>query len=104
MSEISRSPIVLPAVAWSEADGTMVNVNGRIQRVRRSHAPRAERRPAWRIAADVAAAASVELPSWGSAAEVLTAIAGSVGPYDGMDEETIGLLGVAAEAAAATGA
>jgi NADH-quinone oxidoreductase subunit G len=99
-----QATVVLPAGAWAEEDGTMVNFEGRVQRVRRAHVPRAERRPAWRIAADVARSAAVELPAWASSADVLASLAGSVGSYHGLDEQTIGLLGVANETATATGA
>ncbi|HXV75262.1 MAG TPA: molybdopterin-dependent oxidoreductase, partial [Candidatus Polarisedimenticolaceae bacterium] len=97
----SRAGVVLPVAAWAEEDGTIVNFEGRIQRVRRAHLPRGERRPAWRVAVDLARAAEIDLPQWSSAADVLASLGTAVAAYDGLDEETIGLLGIAATAAAA---
>jgi len=98
-----QATLVLPAAAWAEEDGTLVNFDGRIQRLRRAHLPRGERRPGWRVAADLAADAGIEMPDWSSAADVLDSLAAGVGPYQGLNEEKIGMLGVPA-AAAATGA
>jgi len=70
-----RASLVLPGCSWSEEDGTMTNCDGRVQQVRRCHRPRGEGRPGWRIVADLAAAAGVEVPAWGSDAEVLEALA-----------------------------
>ena len=86
--------VLLPAAAWSEAEGTMVNFQGRIQRVSRCHLPRGERRPGWKIAAELAAACGAGLRHWTSAQEVLRSMAESVREYAGVDFETISLLGV----------
>jgi NADH-quinone oxidoreductase subunit G len=98
-----RAELLLPAAAWSEEDGTLVNFEGRIQRVRRVHVPRGERRPGWRVAADVGLAAGPTMPAWSSAADVLASLAAEVPMYDGLDEERIGLLGVPGAAAAPVG-
>ncbi|MDH3629396.1 MAG: 2Fe-2S iron-sulfur cluster-binding protein [Acidobacteriota bacterium] len=95
--------ISLPAPPWSEEDGTMTNFEGRVQRVRRARVPRGEARPAWRLVADLAEAASVEFPSWGSAADVLVTLSENCKPFEGLDEEAVGLLGVASAATAPAG-
>jgi NADH-quinone oxidoreductase subunit G len=87
--------ILLPAAAWSEQDGTMVNFEGRVQRVRRAHLPHGEGRPGWRVARDVAEAAGLEFPAWTEGGEVLATMADTVEEYRGLDAEAIGLLGVA---------
>jgi hypothetical protein len=46
------------------------------------------------VAAEIAAARGVELPGWSSAADVFASLAGSVVAFQGLDAETIGLLGV----------
>jgi NADH-quinone oxidoreductase subunit G len=84
----------LPAAAWAEEDGTLVNFEGRVQRVRRCHPPRGEGRPGWRVACDLAAAAGAAMPEWTSADEVLAALAASVPELRGLDAAAIGLLGV----------
>jgi NADH-quinone oxidoreductase subunit G len=91
----ASASVVLPSAAWSEEEGTQVNFEGRIQRVNRCHLPEGEGRPGWRIALDIATAAGVELPAWTSARDVLASLARIVREYDGLDAETIGLLGVA---------
>ncbi len=96
-----QATLLLPTAAWAEEDGTMVNFEGRIQRVRRSHMPRGEGRPGWRVVADVASAADLEWPEWTDAGEVLETLAAGVEPYRGMTEEKIGLLGVVGAASAA---
>jgi NADH-quinone oxidoreductase subunit G len=85
----------LPAAAWSEEDGTIVNFEGRIQQLRRARLPAGAARPAWRIAVDLAEAAGVAIGSWGAAADVLAAAAGEVRELGRLRETEIGLLGVA---------
>jgi len=99
-----HAEVVIPAAAWSEEDGTLVNFEGRIQRARRVHAPRGERRPGWRVAVDLALAAGLDVPAWASAGEVLAALAATVPEFQGVDEQRIGLLGVRGADAAAVGA
>jgi NADH-quinone oxidoreductase subunit G len=85
--------VVLPAAAWSEQDGTMVNFQGRVQAVRRCHLPHGEGRPGWRVVRDLAEAVGIELPQWTSHVEVLESLAEHVDEYRGMNVERIGLLG-----------
>ena len=93
--------VLLPVAAWAEEDGCYVNFEGRIQRVRRCHLPRGEGRPGWRVAADIGVALGLEPPQWGSAADVLISLAGSVEAFEGLTEEKIGPLGVRGAAAPA---
>jgi predicted molibdopterin-dependent oxidoreductase YjgC len=92
--------VAIPSASWSEADGTYVNFEGRAQRVRRCHLPFREARPGWRIAADVAAAAGAPLPAWTGADDVLRALSAGVAEFEGVTAEAMGLLGLAAPAAA----
>ncbi len=94
-----QATLLLPAAAWSEEDGSLVNFEGRVQWTRRGHRSRGEGRPGWRIAADVAEQAGVELPGWSSAADVLATMAAAVEPFSGMSEAGLGLLGVRAATA-----
>src|SRR6185436_6906430 len=61
--------VALPAAAWSEEDGTVVNFQGHLQRVQRAHLPHGEGRPGWRIVRDLAEAAGLTLPGWTAAFE-----------------------------------
>ena len=87
--------ILLPTAAWSEETGTMVNFQGRIQRVERCHLPGGEGRPGWRVALDLAEAAGVRMPLWTAPEDVLGSLAEKVKEYEGLGFESIGLLGVA---------
>ncbi len=89
-----EASVLLPMSAWSEQEGTLVNFEGRIQQALRCHLPRGEGRPGWKVAAELAAACDVVLPGWTSAGDVLRAMGESVPPYEGLDAEAIGLLGV----------
>ena len=99
-----QATLAIPMAAWSEEDGTYVNFEGRVQRVRRSHLPRGEGRPGWRVAADLLRAAGGEAPDWSTAADVLEALAGKVTEYESLTEEKVGLLGVPGRASAPAGA
>jgi NADH-quinone oxidoreductase subunit G len=94
--------VVLPAAAWSEQDGTMVNFEGRAQAVRRCHLPQGEGRPGWRVVRDLAESAGIEMPPWTSHVEVLESLAREVEEYRGLNVESIGLLGAAVGAGTAT--
>jgi len=93
----------IPAGAWTEEDGSVVNFEGRIQLVRRARPPRSEIRPGWRVAADLAEAVHVAMPGWASAADVLRDLAAAVPAFDGATPETIGLLGRPTRSAAPAG-
>ena len=98
LDETARgASLLLPSAAWSEAAGSLVNFEGRVQWVRRCHRPLGEGRPGWRIAADLAEHAAIELPNWSSTADVLESLAASVEPYQGLTESRLGLLGISAK-------
>jgi len=102
VSGAARSAAVaLPSASWSEADGTYVNFEGRVQRVRRCHLPLHDARPGWRIAADVAEAAGVAGLVFASADEVFASLANRVRAFESLTVSALGLLGVPAPAAAA---
>jgi len=98
---VDGATVALPAAAWSEESGSLVNFEGRVQWARRCRLPRGAGRPGWRVAADVGRAAGVELPAWGSAEDVLRDLAHDVAEFRGLDAERLGLLGVVGAAGAA---
>ena len=105
LDDTSRgASLALPAAAWSEEDGSLVNCEGRVQWMRRACLPRGEGRPGWRVAADLAAEAGVELPGWTSAADVLESLAAAVAPFRGLSVERLGMLGVARDTGASLAA
>ncbi|NIM00641.1 MAG: 2Fe-2S iron-sulfur cluster binding domain-containing protein [Acidobacteria bacterium] len=94
----------LPVSAWAEEDGTMVNVDGRVQLVRRCHRPRGEGRPGWRVMLDLFPGAGVEAPDWSSWEDVYTALSGGTDTFRGTTAESIGLLGLSTAEPAPAGA
>jgi NADH-quinone oxidoreductase subunit G len=52
----ARADLVLPAAAWVERDGTLTNVDGRVQRTWQAVEPRDDARPVWDVLAEVARA------------------------------------------------
>lgn len=50
---------VLPGASYAEVDGTFVNFEGRVQRIRKALEPLADARPTWKIVQDLAAGQGV---------------------------------------------
>jgi NADH-quinone oxidoreductase subunit G len=50
----SRADVFLPVTTWGEQDGTVTNLEGRVQRVARKVSPDGTAMPDWRIAAELA--------------------------------------------------
>jgi NADH-quinone oxidoreductase subunit G len=96
----ATASVLLPSAAWSEEDGTIVNFEGRIQRVRRAHAPHGEGRPGWRVVRDLAEAADLSMPAWTHSDDVLASLVEHVREYNGLESDSIGMLGVPGNAAA----
>jgi NADH-quinone oxidoreductase subunit G len=97
---------VLPAAAHLEQDGTFVNGNGRVQRLRRAIPTEGDSLPAYRLIHELAA-------SWGNPTETQVAsvvfkrIADAIPAFRGMTYDTLGdagqdLVDLAAPAPAAT--
>jgi len=95
-----HASLLLPGAGWAEEDGSLVNFEGRVQWTRRAHLPRGEGRPGWRIVADLAEAAGIDVPAWTSAGDVLESMAGDVEPFSGMTVDKVGLLGAPGSAGA----
>ena len=85
----------LPTASWAEEDGTMVNCDGRIQKVAQCHRSRGEGRPGWLVMRELIEAATGEAPAWGDAADVYAALANDTELFRGSDAAAIGLLGIA---------
>jgi NADH-quinone oxidoreductase subunit G len=94
--------VVIPSTSWAEEDGTMVNFEGRVQRVQRCHPPRGEARPGWRVVADLMASAQLGDPGWTAAREVFEDLAAAVPAFAGLTHASIGLLGTERAATGAT--
>ena len=110
--------VVLPATTFAETDGTLTNLEGRVQRLHQAIPPVGRSRPGWMIVRDVAqqilagraaeaaagagesgeasAAPRVGAARWAyqSAADVMAEIAALVPAYTGVDSATLGVGGV----------
>lgn len=80
--------VVLPATTFAEQDGTLTNLEGRVQRLRQAISPLRLARPGWMIVRDVAQQLGAEW-SYMSAAEVMIEIADLVPAYAGATEESL---------------
>jgi NADH-quinone oxidoreductase chain G len=87
-----RATVVLPAVAYTEKDGTFTNTERAVQVVRRAMADLPGALPDWQILRDVANAMGL---SWryGSSAEILAEISRVVPLYAGVSRRELGAEG-----------
>ena len=76
--ETAWADVVLPEATSLEAEGTLVNVEGRVQLSPAAVEPPGEARPGWRIVADLAARLGAPGFGYGSAADVRAAMAARV--------------------------
>jgi formate dehydrogenase alpha subunit len=79
-----KAHVVLPACSFAEKDGTFVNTERRVQRVRRAVAPRGESRPDWVILQDLAGRMGVKM-DYAGPSEVFDEIASVTPSYGGID-------------------
>lgn len=88
---LDYASVVLPTAAPAERDGTMTNMEGRVQRLRPVLAPKGEAKPAWKIYSEIGLRLQPSTPLF-NAAEVMAQI-GKVHPafqaarYDSIAEE-----------------
>jgi predicted molibdopterin-dependent oxidoreductase YjgC len=86
--------VVLPATTFAEMDGTLTNLEGRVQRVRQAIPPVGVSRPGWMILRDTANLMGTGHWDYSSAADVMAEIASLVPAYRGVKHETLGVSGV----------
>jgi len=86
--------VVLPATTFAEMDGTLTNLEGRVQRLNQAIPPIGLARPGWMIIRDVAE--RMEAKSWGysSVADVMVEISTVVPVYKDVNYQTLGVDGV----------
>lgn len=84
--------VVLPATTFAEQDGTLTNLEGRVQRLRQAIPPLRLARPGWMIVRDVAERMGTAW-SYPAAAAVMAEIATLVPAYAGATYETLDLEG-----------
>jgi predicted molibdopterin-dependent oxidoreductase YjgC len=86
--------VVLPATTFAEMDGTLTNLEGRIQRVHQAIPPVGISRPGWMILRDASNLMEACRWNYNSVADVMAEIASLVPAYRGVNYETLGASGV----------
>ncbi len=90
---IQYADIVLPATTFAEMDGTLTNLEGRIQRLRQAIPPIGFSQPGWLVVADLAHRMGSQAFNYQSAAEVLAEIAELVPAYAGVTLDSLDVAG-----------
>jgi NADH-quinone oxidoreductase subunit G len=89
----SNASVVLPIANFSEEEGTVTNLRGRVQRFTQARQAPGETRPSWLVLGDLLGAMGKQsnffLPS-----EVFTQLAGSNKAFAGLSYDTIGFKGL----------
>ena len=91
---LQHAHVVLPATTFAEMDGTLTNLEGRVQRVRQAIPPVGVSRPGWMIHRDVADLMGAGHWNYSSAADVMAEIVSLVPAYRGVKYETLDVNGV----------
>lgn len=79
--------LVLPSAAFTEADGTLINGERRIQRVRRAVAPPGEALPDWEILCRIARRMGAEGFDYSHVGEIQTEIASFIDEFGDLDKD-----------------
>jgi len=89
----SNASVVLPIANFSEEEGTVTNLRGRVQRFTQARQAPGETRPSWLVLGDLLGAlgkqSSFFLPS-----EVFAKLAASTKAFAGLSYDTIGFKGL----------
>jgi NADH-quinone oxidoreductase subunit G len=97
-----NASVVLPIANFSEEEGTVTNLRGRVQRFTQARQAPGETRPSWLVLGDLLGAmgkqTSFFLPS-----EVFAKLASSTSAFAGLTYDTIGFKGLPLATAPATG-
>ena len=89
---VERAHVALPATGYGEHEGTVVNFQGRVQRLRAGLTPRGEADPAWRILRDLGR--RFGLPNeYPTPAAVFDDVATHVPAFAGLSYRAVGSLG-----------
>jgi formate dehydrogenase alpha subunit len=90
LTETARlADVVLPAASFAEKDGTFVNTERRVQRVREAIAPVGDSRPDWEIICDVARRMGARGFDFAGPRQIMDEIAGLTPSYGGISYERL---------------
>ncbi len=82
--------VVLPASAWGETDGTQVNTERRVQRLRQAVPAQGQSKPDWWIVQEIARRLGIPGFEWNSAQDVFDELCSLSPVYAGLDWERVG--------------
>ncbi len=85
--------VVLPTTTFAEMDGTLTNLEGRVQRLRQAIHPTGLSRPGWMIIRDIARAMGGRGWDYQSAGDVMAEIASLVPAYAEVNYDTLDVSG-----------
>jgi formate dehydrogenase alpha subunit len=91
---LQYADVILPATTFAEMDGTLTNMEGRVQRLRPAIKPVGLSRPGWVITRDIARAMGCTSWDYETAADVMAEISALVPAYAGVSYETLGADGI----------
>jgi len=86
--------LVLPAAAFSEKRGSMVNLSGRLQRLNRATTPPGQARDDWQILRDLIHVLTDEETGFHQIEDVFTQLAAAVPAFNGLSLAKIGPSGI----------
>jgi formate dehydrogenase alpha subunit len=81
--------VILPQTTFAEAEGTFVNVEGRLQKFDRAIEPQAEAKPGWLIISELARKMGMAGFSYRSASDAFHELAGRVEAFRGLSWEQL---------------
>jgi predicted molibdopterin-dependent oxidoreductase YjgC len=81
--------VILPQTTFAEAEGTFVNVEGRLQKFERVIEPQAEAKPGWLIISELAQKMGMTGFSFRNASDVFQALASGVPAFHGLSREQL---------------
>src|SRR5256885_1039346 len=90
---LERASVVLPIANFSEEEGTVTNLRGRVQRFTQARQAPGETRPSWLVLGDLLGAMG-EQSSFFLPSEVFTKLASLHKSFAGLNYESIGLKGL----------
>jgi formate dehydrogenase alpha subunit len=91
---IEYAHVVLPATTFAEMDGTLTNMEGRVQRLHQAIQPVGLSRPGWMITRDIARSLGNALWNYQSAAEIMAEISAVVPAYAEVSYDALHVGGI----------
>ncbi|HYS78823.1 MAG TPA: molybdopterin-dependent oxidoreductase, partial [Candidatus Dormibacteraeota bacterium] len=92
---VDRAHVAFPACGYGEFEGTMVNFQGRVQRLRAGARPSGEADPVWRILRDLGRRFDLT-NEYAAASTIFDEVAATIPAFAGLSYRTLGETGAPA--------